>query len=111
MLCLVSFWLGGYVTKDVLKTCSSDPQAMIAFNRIGDYTKIKSCLDNEKYDATSILIKNYLISQRELLADHLNTGVSPKMTEYIKIRTNEGIAAHKAYKSNRGNSWTVPSCK
>ncbi len=111
MLCLVSFLIGGYVTKDVLRTASSDPQAMIAFNRIGDYTKIKGCLDNKKYDATSILIENYLISQRELLADHLNSGVSPKMMEYIKIRTKEGISAHKSYKSNRGNSWTVPSCK
>jgi len=111
LLCFTSYGLGLYVSREALNKGSADIQAMLAFNHIGNYSKIQNCLNKENYKATSTLLENYIITERELLASHLNNGATSKITNYIKLRTKEGLEAHKQFISNRGNSWKVPRCK
>jgi len=111
VLCLASYRLGIYLSMDALDTYSTDSQAMFAFNHIGNYSEIMECLNKGDLEAASVRVENYLITERELLASHLQKGVSPRMIDYIELRSKEGVDAHKTYISNRGGSWSVPTCQ
>lgn len=108
---LASYRFGIHVSMDAFEVYSTDSQAMFAFNHLGNYSEIKKCLENGKVEAASIKLDNFIITERELLADHLHTGVSPRMIEYINVRSEESLEAYQAFKSNRGSSWSVPSCE
>lgn len=109
--CLASYRLGIYLTFEAMKSGHTDVQAMLAFNHSKSFSEIKQCLDNGVIEGARQRVENSLISERNLLAGKLSTGVSPYMLEYIELRSEVGIDELKAYESDRGSSWSLTSCE
>jgi len=108
---LSSYRLGVYLSQKAIQDELTATQAMLAFNHLQRYDELAECVRNTRYAAALSKLEHSVISERELLADLLNSTKNEWLYEYISKRSKESIESFRSYKSSRGDRWNEPSCK
>jgi hypothetical protein len=107
---LSSYRFGIYLSQKAYSQGLEETQAILAFNRMKLYRELISCIENGKYSEANEILRQSIITQRELLARFLNSIESEHLNEYIKTRSKESLESFRHFKSNRGSNWSEPSC-
>lgn len=106
-----AYRFGIKVTNDAYSEGHAATQAMLSFNHLLRYEELSDCLSNGKSKEAALKLKMSIISEKELIAEFLQTHNNDKINKYISIRYPQGIESLEKFKSSRGSSWNEPACK
>jgi len=107
----IAYRFGINVTTNHYSKELDETQAMLAFNHLIRYEEILKCLNDNKSSLAVKKVNMSIISEKELVAEFLNSHESERINKYISTRYNEPLEVLKSYKSNRGSRWSEPTCK
>ncbi len=112
IICIASAYRFGIeVTEDAWAQSLESVQAMLAFNHLKQFQEISECITNGKVEAAHQRIKMAIITEKELVSGYLKSHESGQAVDYIERRYKGNISNLREYQSNRGVSYTVPSCQ
>lgn len=106
--CLTSYRFGIKLAQDSYGNGIIETQAILALNHLNRYEELAKCMKNGKFSEASEKLQHSAITERELLADLLNSVNSAHLSNYIEIRSNQSVEELKKYKSNRNDRWVEP---
>jgi hypothetical protein len=106
-----AYRFGIKVTKDAYSEGLEATQAMLSFKNLLRYEELSDCLSNGKSKEAVLKLKMSIISEKELIAEFLQTHNNDDINKYISIRYPQGIESLEKFKSSRGSSWNEPACK
>jgi len=106
-----AYRIGIKVTTDAYSKQLSGTQTILAFNHLQRYEELLRCANKEKYEAVQTKLEMSIISQKELIANHLKAHDLERVNKYISIRYPNGVESLKTFRSNRGNRWEEPTCE
>lgn len=106
----IAYRLGIEVTKIAWSDSLASTQAMLNFNHLKEYEQLSECLSKGMTEEAALKLEMSIITQKELISEHLRTSDDQRLIRYISIRYPQGIENLRDFKSNRGDRWTEPSC-
>ena len=109
--CLTSYRFGIKIAQDSYGNEILEAQAILAFNHLNRYEELAKCMINGRFSEVSEKLQHSTITQRELLADLLNSVSSTRLSNYIEVRSNQSFEELKNYKSSRNDRWVEPACQ
>lgn len=109
--CLASYRFGIKLAQESNRNGILEAQAILSLNQLNRYEELAKCMKNGKFSEAAEKLQHSAISERELLADLLNSVSSTRLSNYIEVRSNQSVEELKNYKSSRNNRWVEQTCE